>query len=114
MENYKGGRKLKYVFSTLISVENDNPENWIPDSKLISPRRIEAEGIEDALEKFRCIINSGFGIFVSKEDLFQREPVYGNSGKIESGQIGYSFSGILNSKIHIKIRVITIVSSCEL
>lgn len=105
---------MKYVFSTLISVENDNPENWIPDSKLISPRRIEAEGIEDALEKFRCIINSGFGIFVSKEDLFQREPVYGNSGKTESGQIGYSFSGILESKTHVNIKVITIVENSNM
>ena len=102
---------MKYVFSTLISVENDNPENWIPDSKLISPRRIEAEGIEDALEKFRCIINSGFGIYVSEKDLSQKEPVYGKTKKTLSKQVGYSFPGILETKT--KIKVIIIIDSVK-
>ena len=78
-----------YEFKTTCTMKEYNNKHWWIDSGYIRPITICTENLNEALYKYRGIVEEKYYINISKNALKNKNPMYIDLKNGESKQIGY-------------------------
>ena len=84
---------MKYVFDTITTMKHHNNKKWWIDRGIVPQIKVDADNLNDALELFREIVNSKYGVEISENALKTKSPMYIDDENGDARQIGYIITG---------------------
>ena len=79
----------KYLFQTTATMKEYNNQKWWIDSKIIRDKYINAENINEALEKYKNLVKEKEYISISNNAIKNKNPMYIDTMDGNSKQVGY-------------------------
>jgi hypothetical protein len=83
----------KYIFKTTATMKPYNEEKWWIDPGIIREKTIEAENVNQALEKYKEIVEEKEFVIISANALKTKEPMYVDAKPGTPKQVGYVITG---------------------
>ena len=83
----------KYIFKTTATMKPYNEEKWWIDPKIIGEKTIKAENVNQALEKYKEIVEEKEFVTISANALKTKEPMYVDAKPGTPKQVGYVVTG---------------------
>lgn len=82
-----------YIFKTTTTMKEYNSKKWWIDGNCVTEKRIAAENITAALEKYREAVEEDHYITISRNALKNKNPMYVDTITGETKQIGFVITG---------------------
>ena len=79
----------KYLFKTTATMKEYNNKKWWIDSNIIRDKYINAENINEALEKYKNLVEEKEYIIISNNAIKNKNPMYIDTPDGETKQVGY-------------------------
>lgn len=80
---------MKYIFKTTATMKPYNRKNWWIDTDIVTEKTITANNIKEALRIYQKEVEENHYIFISKNALKNKNPMYADTTKGETKQVGY-------------------------
>lgn len=82
-----------YLFKTTTTMKDYNNKKWWIDSKIIKDKYINAENINEALEKYRNIVEEKEYITISNNAIRNKHGMFVDTTDGNAKQVGYVITG---------------------
>lgn len=79
----------KYIFKTTTTMKEYNRKKWWIDSNIVPEIRICAESVNDAISKYRDIVNDKHGVEISENAIKTKSPMFVDTVNGDTKQVGY-------------------------
>lgn len=83
----------KYLFKTTATMKEYNNKKWWIDSDIVRNKYINAENLNEALEKYREFVGEKEYITISNNAIKNKNPMYRDTINGEVKQVGYVITG---------------------
>ena len=83
----------EFIFKTSTTMKEYNRKKWWIDSDIITEKRIKADTLKDALEKYRTRVEDEHYITISNNALKYKNNMYVDGVDGETKQVGYVITG---------------------
>jgi hypothetical protein len=85
---------MKYQFKTSATMKPYNRKNWWIDSDIVRDITVEADSLENALDRYREIVYDNHYIHISANALRNKDAMYRDNVNGEPEQVGYVITGL--------------------
>lgn len=82
-----------YIFKTTATMKEYNSRKWWIDGGIVTEKRISAENLKQALDKFAEMVEEQHYITISKNALANKSPMYIDTAAGEPKQTGFVITG---------------------
>lgn len=79
----------KYLFKTTATMKEYNNKKWWIDSNIVRDKYINAENINEALEKYKNLVEEKEYIKISNNAIKNKNPMYVDTTDGNAKQVGY-------------------------
>lgn len=79
----------KYLFKTTATMKEYNNKKWWIDSNIVSDKYINAENLNEALEKYKNLVEKKDYITISNNAIKNKNPMYVDTTDGNTKQVGY-------------------------
>lgn len=79
----------KYLFKTTATMKEYNNKKWWIDSNVVRDKYINAENLNEALEKYKNLVEEKDYISISNNAIKNKNPMYVDTTDGNTKQIGY-------------------------
>lgn len=79
----------KYLFKTTTTMKEYNNKKWWIDSNIVRDKYINAENLNEALEKYKNLVEEKDYITISNNAMKNKNPMYIDTTDGETKQVGY-------------------------
>ena len=79
----------KYLFKTTATMKEYNNKKWWIDSNIVSDKYINAENLNEALEKYKNLVEKKDYITISNNAIKNKNPMYVDTTDGKTKQVGY-------------------------
>lgn len=83
----------KYLFKTTTTMKEYNNKKWWIDSNIVRDKYINAENLNEALEKYRELVKENEYILISNNAMKTKSAMYIDTVNGETKQVGYVITG---------------------
>lgn len=111
---------MQFLFQTQAFMKPYNSKHWYINRNILSDRRITADSLPDALERYREYAEHSY-ITISKNGIRNRQPMFRDSKDGSSRQVGYVITGktsfqrddggLVEQYIDLWVEILTIVET---
>ena len=84
---------MKYLFKTTATMKEYNNKKWWIDSNIIRDITVEADNIDQALQRYRNEVETRFYVTISDNALKTKNPMYTDTAAGGAKQVGYVITG---------------------
>ena len=82
-----------YLFKTTTTMKEYNNKKWWIDSNIVRDKYINAENINEALEKYKNLVEEKEYITISNNAIKNKNPMFVDTTNGETKQVGYVITG---------------------
>ena len=82
-----------FIFKTTATMKEYNRRKWWIDGDIITEKRIAAENVKQALDKFAEMVEEKHYITISKNALASKNPMYRDTPTGDAVQVGFVITG---------------------
>ena len=83
----------RYLFKTTTTMKEYNNKKWWIDSNIVRDKYINAENINEAIEKYRQLVEENEYILISDNAIKNKNPMYISTVDGKENQVGYVITG---------------------
>ena len=84
---------MNYMFRTQATMKEYNDKKWYIDSDIVSPKRISADSVENALEIYREQVEEEHYIRISSNAIKNKSEMFIDMPDGDAKQVGYVITG---------------------
>lgn len=91
---------MEYIFNTTTTMKPYNNKSWWIDNNIVPRLRIAAGDVDEAIKKYKNIVNNTYYIGISNNAIKNKAAMYMDTEDGTSRQVGYIITGKTECENH--------------